>query len=522
MDLYNLLLDKFPAVKRCDKRLCLDVTLEDLESISSSLKFEFSFISLLDIICFDKIRERGGFDLSYQLINYEHFEVINVTTFIKEGEIAPSIADIWKNTKGLELEIQDHFGIKFSNCVEERIFNHHDFIGHPLRKDFSPALFDYMTHSDIGFNRPSNDLGAMKETEWLNIGPYHTATDSGMRLMTQLHGEEIKSVYTEIGFTHKGIEKKFESLSFKQLAVSSHMMDVPYPETFSILLVDCIESFFGVDIPERAKVIRIFLLELERIVSHLNSLNRLALYLKGEMLMASISNAREIIQEMNLKLFGCRSSSGAIRLGGVVDIFKSTSIFDLFESIKQLSASISSVRKLFYSLDSWMHNLDDLTLSGPDAVEWGMSGPVLRASGINWDLRKRHPHYFYNDLEFAVPCGVEGNSYDRYVVRVEEISQSISILEQLLDYIPSGDLIANLDNIDFSKTGRFTNALEGPNGIVSTTMEFNGSDTPERVKLRPSTFPMCLALEEVLVGKELFDSLIGMISLNIIPAEVDR
>ncbi|MCK5884206.1 MAG: NADH-quinone oxidoreductase subunit C [Bacteriovoracaceae bacterium] len=511
---------EFPQIKREEYELFIPIC--ELEVVLNSLSEKHGFVSLCDLICIDQLSSKNCFVLIYRLSNMRSCAHLDVIVEVDEHMIVPSLGSLWKNSKGLELEVQDLFGIQFSRVTSGRIFNHYKFIGHPLRKDFTPSSFDYLSHSDIGFNRPGSRLNDRPESEWINIGPYHAATDSGMRLMAQLSGEKIINLNVEVGLTHKGIEKRFEQLSFKQLVVSSHQMDITYPETYNILLADCIESFFGIDIPERAKVLRIFILELERITTHLDCLSKLSRFLKGEKLAASCSQTREVLQELNSKIFGLRSSGGAIRFGGVTDIFKNISIFELFEYLKQLKSLISSSRDLFYSLDSWMHDLGDMTLSSKSAIEWGITGPALRASGINWDLRKRNPHYFYNDLVFSVPCGVKGNSYDRYVVRIEEMFQSLSILEQLLDYIPSGSPIADLSSVSFEKVGRGSSFLEGPNGVISVTMEFGGKDIPERVKIRPSTFPMCLALEELLVGKELSDSLQGVLSLNIVPCEIDR
>ncbi len=514
--------NKYPNISVNGDILELSSNFDSLEPLLFELKNQFSFCALVDLICFDKLEENGRFILIYQLVNLDEMKVLNLTIEILESSIVPSVRDLWKNAKGLELEIEDLFGVKFSNLSGKRIFNHLNFVGHPLRKNFRATPFDFLSHSDIGFNRPGETLSAECETEWINIGPYHPATDSGLRLMTQLYGEQVQKAYVEIGLTHKGLEKRFESLNFKKLVVSSQLMDISYADTFNIMFADCIEEFFDIDIPERAKVVRMFILEVERIGVHLDSIARLAKYLRGERLLASVTHGREILQELYSKIFSKRHSGGNIRLGGAVDIFKNTSVFEFFETLKILRTTVEESKKLFYSLDSWMKELDDLKLNSNEAVCWGMTGPVLRASGVNWDLRKRSPLYFYRDLDFSVPCGVEGNSYDRFVVRFEETLQSISILEQLLDYIPSGELVADLSATSFSKSGIGFSKLEGPNGIISCVMEFDGTLGPSRVKIRPSTFPMCMALEELLPGKPLPDSLIGMISLNINTAEIDR
>ncbi len=384
----------------------------------------------------------------------------------------------------------------------------------------------------------------------LNFGPQHPATHGTLRIVLELDGETITKVTSHIGYLHTGFEKLGEHLDYNQFIVVTDRMNYLSPLSNNFGYVLAVEKLMGIRVPKRCEYIRVILAELSRIADHLVWLGMGALDLGAFTIMLYGFREREKLYNIFEKMTGARLTTSYTRVGGVLrDVYKGFEE-DVRRFIHQLPKTLKEVHTLLTRNRIWMDRTKDVgVMSAEDAIDYGFTGPCLRASGVEWDLRKVEPYSSYEDFDFDVPVGGNGDVYDRYLVRMEEMAQSCRIVQQALDNFPDGpvnvddykivlppkkDAYGNIEGLIHHfkiimdghgiqpPAGEVYCATESPNGELGFYIVSDGSGTAYRIRIRPPSFLHFQAVPHMVEGGMVSDLVAVLGSLNIIAGELDR
>jgi NADH-quinone oxidoreductase subunit D len=386
------------------------------------------------------------------------------------------------------------------------------------------------------------------ETMLLNMGPQHPSTHGVLRLLLELDGETVISCIPDIGFLHTGIEKNMEAKTYLQALVMTDRMD--YMNTVGNNLVYClaVEKLVDLDVPRRAQTIRVILTELTRISSHLVWLGTHALDLAAMSLFLYCFREREIILDILEMCSGQRMMTSYIRPGGLWRDVPAEFEQAVRHFLRIFPARIKEYEGLLTKNPLWIDRTRGIAVvSGEEAVRCGLTGPSLRGSGVDFDLRKARPYAGYDQYEFDVPLGSHGDVYDRYVIRMEEMRQSLRIVEQALGRLPKGPVRS--DNRKFvppprselansmealihhfklwtegfpAPKGAVYVAVESPRGELGCYLEGDGGPKPYRVHFRTPSFAHLQALPHLARGHLVADLVAIIGSLDIVLGDADR
>jgi NADH-quinone oxidoreductase subunit D len=386
------------------------------------------------------------------------------------------------------------------------------------------------------------------ETMLLNMGPQHPSTHGVLRLLLELDGERVVSCIPDIGFLHTGIEKNMEAKTYTQALVMTDRTD--YLNTVGNNLVYClaIEKLVELDVPPRAQAIRVILAELQRIASHLVWLATHALDLAAMSVFLYCFREREMILDILEICSGQRMMTSYIRPGGLWRDVPAEFEPAVRQFLRLFPARIDQYERLLTRNPLFLDRTRKIAVvSGEDAVRWGLSGPSLRGSAVDFDLRKALPYSGYEQYEFEVPLGTSGDVYDRYVIRMEEMRQSLRIVEQALGRLPRGPVISS--NRKFvppprselsvsmeavihhfklwtegfpAPKGAVYVAAESPRGELGCYLEGDGGPRPYRVHFRTPSFAHLQALPILAKGHLVADLVAIIGSLDIVLGDADR
>jgi NADH-quinone oxidoreductase subunit D len=386
------------------------------------------------------------------------------------------------------------------------------------------------------------------ETMVLNMGPQHPSTHGVLRLMLELDGETIVNCVPDIGYLHTGIEKNMESKTYEKSIVMTDRMDYLGPLSNNLVYCLAMEKLFELDVPPRAQYIRVLLAELTRINSHLVWLATHALDIGAMSVFLYCFREREKILDIFEMVSGQRMMSTYFRPGGLWrDV---TAEFEpaVRDFIKYFPPKVDDYEKLLTDNPLWLDRTQGIGyISAEDAIKLGCTGPTLRGSGVNWDIRKALPYSGYETFDFDVPLGQHGDVYDRYIVRIEEMRQSLRIVQQALDDLPGGPFRSNnrkyvpppraelghsmeavihhfkLWTEGFNPPkGEVYQRVESPRGEVGCYLVSDGSPKPWRVHFRTPSFIHLSALPHMSKGYLIAD-IVGIIgSIDIVLGDCDR
>ncbi len=358
----------------------------------------------------------------------------------------------------------------------------------------------------------------------LNMGPQHPSTHGVFRLVLWVDGEKIVDLEPHIGYLHRGSEKLCEGEQYTQIITLFDRMD--YISNFNNEMAYCmaVEKLMGLEVPERAEYARVILCELNRVASHLLFVATMGLDAGAMTPSMFCFRGRERIQSLFEAVSGARMMHNYFRIGGLKE--------DLPENFHQLMADllplidedVEESDKLLTFNEIFLARLKDVgVISADDAIDFGLTGPCLRASGVNYDLRKAQPYSVYDRFEFDVPLGLDGDSWDRHYVRVQEMYESLRIIRQALEQMPEGNVASSLGRrlIRPPKGEVFVRA-ENPRGDFGVYLVSDGTDKPYRIKIRPPSFCNLSAIKHMLKGVWIADAVIVLGSLDIVLGEVDR
>jgi len=387
------------------------------------------------------------------------------------------------------------------------------------------------------------------ETMLLNMGPHHPSTHGVLRLLLELDGEEIVSCLPDIGFLHTGIEKNMESKSYEKAVTLSDRMDYLAPMSNNTVYCMAVEKLIGLDVPYRAQIMRVICLELTRLNSHLVWLGTHAIDLGAMSVMLYCFRERERILALFEMLSGQRLMGSYMRPGGVWRDFPPAFLPALEEFLEYFLPKVDDYEKLLTSNPLWIDRTQGIGVVEPEtAMAWGMSGPTLRGSGVNWDLRKAMPYSSYEEFDFNVPVGEHGDVYDRFLVRIYEMRESVKIIKQAIQKLPAKGPFRS-ENRKFvppprSELGQSMEAvihhfklwtegfsapdeevfvaIESPRGEVSVYMHGDGGTKPRRVHVKTPSFMHISALPVMSQGHLIADMVAIIGSIDCVLGDCDR
>lgn len=528
----------------------LKASSQNLYKTMEYLKDVLHFNMLLDVCGVDnQNRFEKRFEVVYHLLNMETHQRLRVRVPVDETESVPTVMPLWKGADWFEREAWDMFGILFEGREKKRLLTHHQFVGHPLRKDYETTHNQPLTEPEEISFEPDPTLKKEEQgmREWINLGPSHPATHGTLRIMVELEGEKIKRSKLEIGYLHRCFEKMCETHKYNQVIPYTDRLNYCSSPMNNIGWCKAIEDMMGLEIPDRAKALRMVLAEFSRIIDHLVCIGTSAVDIGALTNFWYTFEDREKVYELFEKLCGARLTVSLTRIGGMAYDIPPGWVSEAFAVVKSISKTIEKVDKMLTGSRIWQDRTKVSAVGAKDAIAWGYTGPLLRATGINYDIRKVTPYYFYNDVDFEIPLGVNGDIFDRYLVRMEEMRQSLRIISQILDNLPSGPInVANKDVVLPPKKEVYTNieglmnhfmlimkgvrppvgeiysATEAANGELGFYVVSDGTGNPYRVKCRPPCFAIFQSFNEVAQNLMIADAVALLGSMNVIAGELDR
>ena len=477
----------------------------------------------------------------YYLTSTSHnWDMITVKVVCENREDAyiHSVSDLWKVANFQEREVYDFFGIKFINHPDmRRFFLRNDWVGHPLRKDYDAdpklnpiRLEDEINEDDTCSYVEKNGEIVKKpgkvfaENDYVvNIGPQHPSTHGVMRFRTAVDGEEVKKVDVVSGYIHRGIEKLCEDLTYPQILHFTDRMDYMSAHQNRHCLCMCIEKALGLEVPRRAQVIRVMMDELMRISSHLLSFGCTAMDLGATTAFFYGFRERELVLDIFEKTCGARMSMNYNVIGGVIADLHPDFVKDVKHLIEIMPDRLKEYHKVFSGNLIAKNRLVGVgILPKSDAINYDITGPSGRGSNWSCDCRKKHPYSIYPELKFEEVLMDGCDSYSRYMVRMKEIEQSISILAQLVDNIPEGDIRCQVPKIIKLPAGRWYQQVEASRGTFGVYIESDGNKNPFRVHFQSPCFNLVGVMDLCCSGNMIADLITIGAALDFVIPDIDR
>lgn len=358
----------------------------------------------------------------------------------------------------------------------------------------------------------------------LNMGPQHPSTHGVFRMVLWVDGERIVDLEPHIGYLHRGSEKLCEGEQYHQVITLFDRLD--YISNFNNELVYCqaVEKLMGLAVPERAEYVRVILCELNRIVSHLLYVAAIGLD-AGAMTPSLICfRGRERVQSVFEAISGARMMHNYFRVGGLKEDLPENFEDLIAELLPLLHEDVEESDKLLTFNEIFLARMKDVgTISADDALDYGLTGPCLRACGIGYDVRKAEPYSVYDRFDFDIPVGLDGDCWDRHYVRMQEMYESLRIIEQALAQMPAGPVTSPLGRrLIRPPRGDVYVRAENPRGEIGVYLVSDGTDKPYRLKVRPPSFCNLSALKHMVTGAWVADAVVILGSLDIVLGEVDR
>ncbi len=357
----------------------------------------------------------------------------------------------------------------------------------------------------------------------INMGPQHPSTHGVLRVKLKLDGEKVVDSECIIGYLHRGVEKIAEHRSYQQFAPYVDRMDYVAAVSNGLGYCEAVEKLMVVEAPPRAKVIRTILTELQRIASHLLWLGTHALDIGALTPIFYCFREREEILKIFEKYCGARLTTHAFRIGGLQYEAYDELERDVERFCNDFEHKIDEYETLLTGNRIWVGRTKGIgLLTAEQAIALGVSGPVLRASGVKWDIRKAMPYAAYDQYEFEIPTAQNGDTYDRYLVRMQEMRQSRRICLQAIQNIPSGPIMARIGKVLKPPPGEVYHAIEAPKGELGYYIVSDGTQQPYRVRIRPPSFINLQAFDTMVRGHLVADVVAIIGTIDIVLGEVDR
>jgi NADH dehydrogenase I D subunit len=559
----------------------------------------------------------GRFGIVYHLQDLPKRRRIRVKTHAIPPDLrVPSVSRLWKGADWLEREAWDQFGVVFDGHPNlKRILNHHEFVGHPLRKDYpiktrqplseNDTLVDEMAlrlkRNGIRVPQRDRDILAMAATPFsdhgelappgapshgagggattatleavqnlsatgalltapefyadlhtdlmfLNLGPSHPASHGTLRTFVALDGETIVAAVTEMGYLHRGFEKTTETQTYNGCIPYTDRLNYVSAILNNFAFCKAVERLLAIETTPRCKAIRVVIGELSRIIDHLVCIGTNLVDIGALTNFWYAFNVRERVYDIFDRLTGARLTNSYGRIGGLARDFYPGCAEDILKVLKEIEKTVVEMEKLVKKNRIFLDRVQDVcTVSAEDALSFGWTGPPLRASGVDYDIRKAYPYDGYDQYDFDIPVGTKGDTYDRIFVRFYEIAQSASIIRQALKQLPGGPIYSEAKHVSLPEkdatynnieglmnhfklvfegvrvpAGEVYDASEAANGELGFYLVADGSGKPYRCRCRPPSFQAFAAFADMIEGEMVADAVATLGSINIIAGELDR
>lgn len=523
-------------------------------------------LTAIDMRAYSNTGEKPAnpFFIVYHLLSFER----NCDLRIKVGLTSdypsiPSIVSIWPSANWYEREVYDMFGIRFTGHPDlRRILMPTSWNGHPLRKEHPARATDMgnfvmtddyleQTEEDLQFNpekfgmkRHSDDTDFM----FLNVGPQHPGTHGVLRLILQLSGENIVDIVPDIGFHHRGAEKMGERQSWHTFIPYTDRVDYLSGVLNNMAYVEAVEKLGEIIVPDRAKVIRIMLAELFRISSHLVWYGTFAQDLGQMSPVFYMFSDREKVLDIIGAICGARMHPNWFRIGGVAQDLPDGWQKIINELLNYLPARLNEYDTLVMKNKFFKDRTKGIGIyNTTEAIEWGVTGPGLRATGLEWDLRRNRSYGGYDQFEFEIPVASNGDCYDRALIRIEEMRQSLRIIRQCVDNMPQGNyksdssiatpprkentmydietLIHHFVHVSWGPVippGEAYSGIESSKGLYGYYLVSNGSTSSYRTRIRTPSFPHMQMVPFISKGYTVADLFSILGSVDFVLADIDR
>jgi NADH-quinone oxidoreductase subunit C/D len=511
----------------------------------------------LDLAGVDNLKRRGRptrFEAVFHLLSLSRGEHLRVKVILPDGTppSLPTVSEVWPAADWFEREAFDLFGFDFPGHPNlRRLLCHDAFVGNPLRKDYAPGQRWFFAEEDLRMPDWANseERAGHFETQTLSIGPSHPATHGIIHLVARLDGEKIARAETQIGYMHRCFEKMAETHTWNQAIPFCDRLNYVSAMINGVGYVRTVEKMLGIEVPDRGRLVRTILSEFSRIMDHCVCLGANLVDIGGLTNFWYLYQPREGIYGLLEACCGARLTVSYVRVGGLA--------IDVPEDF------VPRCRALLESIPKFLDDVDRLvtrnkivrnrfagtgTVTRDQAVAWGFTGPVLRSTGVAYDVRRARPYDFYDRFDWDVAIATDGDNYARYLVRMEEMRQSLKIIRQALDVFPASGPVSSddwhvvlppkdavyhdmeslifhfkliMEGIRVPRGERY-DWIEGANGELGFYAISEAGPGPYRLKPRPPCFPMMAAFEKIILGGTISDAVATLGTLNIIAGELER
>ncbi len=484
--------------------------------------------------------EEEGLGVIYQLESTETGKRVSLKSVCadRENPMLPSVSDLWDIANIYEREVYDFYGIIFTGHPDmRRIFMREDWVGFPMRKDdeteknnplrmtnepLADVTTSYTLNADGTVTKAENKI--FEEDEYVvNIGPQHPSTHGVLHFRVSLDGERIRKIDPVLGYIHRGVEKISESLTYPQTLALTDRLDYLGAMQNRHALCMCIEQAMGVEVSDRVKVIRTIMDELQRIDSHILFFSCLCQDLGATTAFLYGFRDREKILDIFEETCGGRLILNYNTIGGVMADIHPNFQKRVKEFIPYMRKNIQEYHDIFTGNVIFQNRAKGVgVLSKEQCISFGCTGGTGRAAGWHNDVRKLHPYAAYDRVQFNEVTRTEGDSFARYMIRLDEILESLNIIEQLIDNIPEGNFQEKMKPIIKVPAGTYYSAVEGSRGEFGVLLESKGDKSPYRLHYRSTGLPLVAVMDTACRGNMIADLITIGGTVDYVVPDIDR
>lgn len=484
--------------------------------------------------------EEEGLGVIYQLESTETGKRVSLKSVCadRENPMLPSVSDLWDIANIYEREVYDFYGIIFTGHPDmRRIFMREDWVGFPMRKDdeteknnplrmtnepLADVTTSYTLNADGTVTKQENKI--FEEDEYVvNIGPQHPSTHGVLHFRVSLDGERIRKIDPVLGYIHRGVEKISESLTYPQTLALTDRLDYLGAMQNRHALCMCIEQAMGVEVSDRVKVIRTIMDELQRIDSHILFFSCLCQDLGATTAFLYGFRDREKILDIFEETCGGRLILNYNTIGGVMADIHPNFQKRVKEFIPYMRKNIQEYHDIFTGNVIFQNRAKGVgVLTKEQCISFGCTGGTGRAAGWHNDVRKLHPYAAYDRVQFNEVTRTEGDSFARYMIRLDEILESLNIIEQLIDNIPEGNFQEKMKPIIKVPAGTYYSAVEGSRGEFGVLLESKGDKNPYRLHYRSTGLPLVAVMDTACRGNMIADLITIGGTVDYVVPDIDR
>lgn len=484
--------------------------------------------------------EEEGLGVIYQLESTETGKRVSLKSVCadRENPMLPSVSDLWDIANIYEREVYDFYGIIFTGHPDmRRIFLREDWVGFPMRKDdeteknnplrmtnepLADVTTSYTLNADGTVTKAENKI--FEEDEYVvNIGPQHPSTHGVLHFRVSLDGERIRKIDPVLGYIHRGVEKISESLTYPQTLALTDRLDYLGAMQNRHALCMCIEQAMGVEVSDRVKVIRTIMDELQRIDSHILFFSCLCQDLGATTAFLYGFRDREKILDIFEETCGGRLILNYNTIGGVMADIHPNFQKRVKEFIPYMRKNIQEYHDIFTGNVIFQNRAKGVgVLTKEQCISFGCTGGTGRAAGWHNDVRKLHPYAAYDRVQFNEVTRTEGDSFARYMIRLDEILESLNIIEQLIDNIPEGNFQEKMKPIIKVPDGTYYSAVEGSRGEFGVLLESKGDKSPYRLHYRSTGLPLVAVMDTACRGNMIADLITIGGTVDYVVPDIDR